>query len=85
MDLSFSKNLNHERRPIDEENSWEPTNAVPNFTWNSLNWSDDDNIFKKDLIFSSSALVYRKLPIISSICFADSEIEQDLSPRTNKA
>ena len=44
MDLSFSKNLNHERRPIDEENSWEPTNAVPNFTWNSLNWSDDDNI-----------------------------------------
>mgnify|MGYP006952874287 FL=1 len=44
MDLSLSKNLNHERRPIDEENSREPTNAVPNFTWNSLNWSDDDNI-----------------------------------------
>lgn len=44
VDLCLSKDFNHERRSIDQENSWKPADAIPNLTWNCLNWSYDDNI-----------------------------------------
>ena len=44
VNLGFSQNLNHERRSIDQEDSWESTDAVPNLTWDSLNRSYNNNV-----------------------------------------
>ena len=44
MNLGFSQYLNKQWRAIDQENSWEPTDSIPNITWYRLNRDNNDDI-----------------------------------------